>query len=254
MSSVSIIWVNIPLELAAFLAATRQCVSVQVGNLRFDQTTAELLETLPVERRLALAYAPARSHKAWLGLLALDARLGDVVRRTGDPLLAQLKLSWWRDQLGKATTNRSTGEPVLAALTAWSDDATALQILVDGWEQLIGQDKLDGESFGQFVAARGAACGALAVLLGDRSNQVQADRAGRCWALADLVGKLTQAEEAGIVLAAIAREDWAKPRLSREMRPLLVLHAIARNSKDQGMSNLSSSTLFSAMRLGLLGF
>lgn len=222
--------------------------------MRLDQATAGLLDILPVERRLALAYAPARSHKAWLGLLALDARLGDVVRRTEDPILAQLKLSWWRDQLGMATTNRSTGEPVLAALTAWSEEATALQVLVDGWEHLISQDKLDGESFGQFVNARGAACGALAVLLGGRSDQIQAERAGRCWALADLVGRLTQAEEAGIVLAAIAREDWAKPRLSREMRPLLVLHAIARNSKDQGLSKLSCSTLFSAMRIGLLGF
>ena len=72
----------------------------------------EFLSALPVERRLALAYAPANSRGLWLGLFALDARLGAVVQAAHEPLLAQIKLAWWRDELAKPLAARALGEPL----------------------------------------------------------------------------------------------------------------------------------------------
>ena len=41
----------------------------------------DLIENLPPVARLALAYAPAPLRPRWLTLLALDARLGQVVQQ-----------------------------------------------------------------------------------------------------------------------------------------------------------------------------
>ena len=43
----------------------------------------DLLDELPRPQRLALSYAPAAVRSATLGLLALDARLGAILRRRG---------------------------------------------------------------------------------------------------------------------------------------------------------------------------
>jgi phytoene synthase len=61
---------------------------------------SQLAATLPIERRLALAYAPGRARAATLGLFALDAALGNLVRAAREPLLGQMRLAWWREELG----------------------------------------------------------------------------------------------------------------------------------------------------------
>src|SRR5580765_716653 len=99
---------------------------------------AQFLASLPVERRLALSYAPTRSRGLWLGLFALDARLGGVVSEAREPMLAQIKLAWWREDLSKPTVSRRKGEPLLEMLEAWGDEGAGLAALVDGWEVLIG--------------------------------------------------------------------------------------------------------------------
>ena len=51
------------------------------------------LESLSVERRLALSYAPRSSHALWLGLFALAARLAGIVRSARVPARAQSSLA-----------------------------------------------------------------------------------------------------------------------------------------------------------------
>lgn len=88
---------------------------------------------------LAIAYAPApvRTRLAWL--LTLDQRLSDVLTRASEPMIAQLRLSWWRDALNTDSDKRPKGEPMLAELNAiGSDDAlidSGLK-LVDAYEIL----------------------------------------------------------------------------------------------------------------------
>lgn len=210
-----------------------------------------LIDQLTPERRLALAYAPRSSRQAFLALFALDARLGGVVRAAREPMLAQLRLAWWREQLEKPHDRRASGEPLIAALAGWGDAATGLVALVDGWELLLGDAPIPAQQFEAFFDARGRACAALAEMLG--ANAREAHRAGRNWAIADLAGRLTHPDERRDVQSAAGQADWSKPRFDRSMRPLLVLHAMAAQSKGQGIGSTGFTTLLMAIRLGMLG-
>jgi 15-cis-phytoene synthase len=71
---------------------------------------------LAAPRMLALAYASAEVRDAFRWLLLFDQRLQEVVERTREPLITQMRLAWWRDMLAKPAGARATGEPLLAAL------------------------------------------------------------------------------------------------------------------------------------------
>ena len=211
------------------------------------------LVNLPVERRLALAYAPARARTLWLGLFALDARLGAVVQSAHEPLLAQIKLAWWRDELAKPTAARPLGEPLLALLGDWGDQAADLRPLVDGWEVLLGDEPLDEGALRQVAEARAQACAGLAAQLGLSAAEPEIRRAARGWALAELGAALTEPDQQAAALSLIARQDWHRVRLPRELRPLQVLHGLAARQRGRGSFIPGPAAALRAVRLGLLG-
>ena len=214
---------------------------------------SSFLAALPVERRLALAYAPARSRLLWLGLFALDARLGAVVQTAHEPLLAQIKLAWWRDELAKSPAARALGEPLLALLGSWADQSAALGALVDGWEVLLGDEPLDEAAMQQVAEARAQACAGLAARLDLSAAEPEARRAARGWALAELGAALTDPDQQAAALSLIARQDWYRARLPRELRPLQVLHGLAARQRGHGSFIPGPAAALRAVRLGLLG-
>jgi len=209
-----------------------------------------LLDELPPAQRLALAYAPKAARDATLGLLALDSRLGAVLRRRGEPALAQMRLAWWRDLLGKDEAEWPGGDPVLALLGEWRDPA-ALIPLVDGWEALLAQS-LDAAAIDEFVRGRAAAFGQLAVELGVPSPPAEA--CASWWTLADLAANLGDGDECAAVLEAAAALPSC-PSLPRALRPLAVLAALAQRSLARGggpmLEGFGAALL--AMRVGIAG-
>ena len=206
-----------------------------------------LTAALPAERRLALAYAPARSRPLWRGLFVLDQRLGAVAAAQREPMLAQIKLAWWREQMAKPATARARGEPVLALLDAWGDAAGDLQPLVDSWELLLGDQSLSSASASQIAEQRSAVCQALAVQLGLPGLAPNIGHAAQGWALADLAA-LTGAP------ALAAQHDWAALKLPRDLRPLAVLYGLARRSRGRTALMPGPRAGLRAVRLGILGF
>jgi len=206
-----------------------------------------LIDTLGHTERLALVYAPGRARAVWLVLLALDARLARLVTGAREPLLAQIRLAWWRERLAEPVGKRPHGEPLLAAADAWGDRAAGLIPVVDGWEAMLGEPPLSAAALAEWVEGRGKVCAALAGVLGVPAGD--AVRLGQGWALGDLV-RLTG--EAGAAEAMLAAHDWRGGRLPRAMRPLLVLHGLARGhaqGRDAG-----PGALIGAIRRGILGF
>lgn len=206
---------------------------------------------LPPEQRLALAYAPGGVRQDWLAVLALDAKLTRIVRGAREPLLAQMRLAWWREQLAESATV-TAGEPLLASFAGWDGARGGLIALVDGWEALLGQAPLDGASLSEFVEGRVAALGSLAERLG--CDGAAARQAARGWALVDLLGHLTHLDERGTVAEMVAVHRWDRVRLARSMRPLAVLHGLARRARGDGRLLASPTGFARAIRLGLLGF
>lgn len=219
-------------------------------------TESALLRTLPMIERLSLAYAPASARLPTLALFALDTRLAGLLRNSREPMLAQLRLAWWRENLERSSDEWPAGEPLLVALRSWNGRHKALRSLVDGWEALTGAAPLSADALAAMVAGRGEAFAALADALG-RSHEAEAARwLGRQWAMADLAMRLRNAEERSAVLGMLEADAGRKPRVSRALRPLLVLHGLAgrRLAAGQEAAARSPLALLKAIRLGLLGF
>ena len=212
-----------------------------------------LIEQLPVHLRLALSYAPAHARGLTLGLLALDCRLAGIVRNSREPLLGQVRLAWWRDRFGEGAGAWPEGEPLLALLRPWADQLAVLSSLVDGWEGLLGDQQLSGEALARLAEGRASAFGGLACLLCADLDETK--RAARGWALVDLSGKLGDPEERAQARYLAEQQDWGRARLPRSLRPLAVLHGLARRAMRRGDSQVLGAGLdgLIALRLGLLG-
>lgn len=137
---------------------------------------------------LAIAYAPVavRTRLSWL--LALDRRLADVLIRASEPMIAQLRLSWWRDAFNTASDKRPKGEPLLKALNEiGSDDVTvsAGLALIDAYEVLA----TSADAHEQEAARRQrifALCGSYASWIGiSETHKPQIDLIVGYWAEQD---------------------------------------------------------------------
>lgn len=208
-----------------------------------------LLDLLPGEQRLALAYAPTGARPLFLGLFALDSRLAQVVRGAREPMLAQLRLAWWRERLAENAPRG--GEPVLALLAPLLAAGPGLSALADGWEALLGEGPIEPSGIEQFAEGRAAANRVLAQYLG--GDPAEAERAARNWALADLAAHVSAPDEQAAAQAIAAAQDWRRPRLSRALRPLAVLHGLARRHRGLQPLLAGPASLGTAIRLGLLG-
>lgn len=212
----------------------------------------KLLESLSPVNRLALAYAPRSTRLPLLALLTLDMRLAGIVRNSREPMLAQLRLTWWREQLSGDASRWPEGEPLLVALRSWEGQHSALIPLVDGWEAMTGAAPLPEEAFLKLADARGAVFAALA---GDERAVGDATRMGRNWALADMSARLSHPEEQAMVTALVQAQDWRSARLPKRLRPLVVLHGLAAQGLRDGANGgkVSIFSLLGAMRRGLMG-
>ena len=112
---------------------------------------------LPPPANLAVAYTPIAFRPALTLLLQLDARFADIVHKAREPMIAQIKLAWWRDAFATEPALRPKGEPLLQALGACGDliSPSALQDLVSAWELLLGEGEWAAKDIEKHAALRG---------------------------------------------------------------------------------------------------
>lgn len=205
--------------------------------------------------RIALASAGA-DRALWLAALALDGRIGRMVLGASEPMLGQLRLAWWRDQLDNDPVDRPRGDPLLDQIGEhWVGAEGALRALVDGWEALLGERPLREADAAAFVEGRAAMAAGLAIRLSRKEARGEAERAGRLWACADLAAAASEESENRLA-RSLATDILAPPlRLPRKLRPLTVMGGLARRAlrrESRAMLGDRLSPLV-ALRLGLLG-
>lgn len=192
------------------------------------------------ERTLVLAYVPAARRQALQTLFALDAALADIVRTTTEPLIGQMRLTWWHDALGKLDSGPPPAQPVLEAvsrdLLAAGVQGSEAAAMIDGWDVLIEETVLDESALRRFGEGRGGAFFTLAAKLLDEGAGDAVRAAGAGWALADLSAHLSnpvEAEDARRValdqLHIGLAEAWP-----RKLRPLGMLAHFARMDLEGG--------------------
>lgn len=215
--------------------------------------TDSLRDALPPRLRLALAYAPALTSDRWLGLLALDQRLAATVRSAREPMLAQIRLAWWRERLAAGPSAWPAGEPVFTVLAGWGGDSASLVPLADGWEELIAPPPLAADAFAALAEARSRAMAAI-VPTGEQGGE-DARHMATDWALADLAARVSHPGEQALLGDLMNARPWRSARLPAGLRPLAVLHALAARDLRKGRiaDRVTPGGLALAMRVGLLG-
>lgn len=213
--------------------------------------SAALIRELPHVQRLALSYARRGSRAQTLAVFALDVRLGGIVRARREPMLAQLRLAWWRDSLVRPREQWPQGDAVLDALREWRDPS-GLRSLVSAWEALL-VDELGPTDIAQFADGRAAAFSCLAAELGVRDLDRIA-RAARTFALADLAANMRAGPERDSVID-LGRAQPAVQRLPPALRPLAVLAGLSRSALVRGGMPLLTGprSMLLALRIGLSG-
>ena len=212
----------------------------------------DLLEECTEGARIALASA-GRNRDVWLAALALDGRIGRMVLGASEPMLGQIRLAWWRDQLGQPASERPQGDPLLDLIgSAWNGHEISLIALVDGWEAMLGEGPVPEADLSRFIDGRAALARGLAARLGEEASAAAAERAGAFWARADIAGHAAHDAEREF---ALDHTLSSAPRLPRRLRPLAVIGGLARRSlRNRGAPMLGDRlSPLAALRLGLIG-
>jgi phytoene synthase len=188
---------------------------------------------LDPDRRLALAYAPARSRAALAALWRLDVTLGAVLAGKREPMVARIRLAWWREALERLDAAPPPAEPVLQALAAHvlpaGVNGAALAAMEEGWADLLAEGPLDAEALQSYARCRGGLLFRHSARVLGEAGEVEP--AGARWALVDLARHSTDPAEAESTLkaaAGIAQE----PAWPRALRPLAMLSLLARRDAE----------------------
>ena len=149
------------------------------------------------DRQLALSYADAATRPALDALFALDDRLGAILRTTREPIVGQMRLTWWYEALGRLDTSPAPAEPILGALQAVvlpkGVSGAMLATLTDGWDVLL-EPTLDAPAIERFARDRGRRLFDLAAILLETVDE-RIGSAGEGWALVDLARGLADPAE-----------------------------------------------------------
>lgn len=180
-------------------------------------------------QRLALAYAPRGARPALAALFALDAALAGALRLGRDPMVRELRLTWWYEALQRLDHAPPPSEPLLQALAAAVLPAgvrgAELAALSDGWDVLLNPDPLSSAGLLAYAEGRGALFPLAARLLGAAGEGLA--RQGQGWALAELAAHASDPQEAAAARALALPLLARRPRWPRALRPLAMLAALA---------------------------
>ena len=172
---------------------------------------------LAAPAKLAIAYVPAFYRSAFTLLLQIDERLAEILRSAREPMIAQIKMAWWREAFGKASHLRPKGEPLLQALNDSGDviPPAALDALVSAWEMLLGQNSWDQQVTNGHADLRADAIFQTYAHWVGSTQDVQP--VGRVWALEALRHAFPELIEKG------AGPEQVSLPSSRKLRPLSIL-------------------------------
>ncbi|NVD43845.1 hypothetical protein HUV48_02285 [Altererythrobacter sp. HHU K3-1] len=184
---------------------------------------------------------------------AFDRKLERVVRQANEPILAQMKLAWWRDRLREEAAARPKGDPLLDALgREWNGREVALISLVDGWEATLGAASRKG--LGEFAKGRALLMQAWADAAGASDDAETVKIEARRWSYGDAAAAAGETEARELAME-LESELPRRARLTRALRPLAILAGLAERSIAAGGVRAveDRGAMLAAMRIALLG-
>jgi 15-cis-phytoene synthase len=133
------------------------------------------------DQQLSLAYAPAEKCAFLEALWTIDANFASVALSAREPMIARIRLAWWKENGLTSPPPDALGEAVARVSRAHSDVTDGLAGLIEAWDRW-----LDGENEEEAAQGRGKALfRAACVVLAGRAEPV-AEQAGALWSCIDL--------------------------------------------------------------------
>ncbi len=204
--------------------------------------------TISPVQRLMIATTGRRRAQAEQ-IVALDNECAYIAQSAREPMMAQIRLAWWRDGLASEEALPAHRSPMMDALRAvegFDLMRSGLIAMVDGWEELILWGGEEPQAMLEAHAA-GRGGGLFAAFAPDHAEVAR--KWGQLWALWDLAGHLGDADlanaaiERGKALAHDLSGVGALPRM------LVMLARAARYDLLQGRGMPPSLTPGLYMRL-----
>lgn len=181
---------------------------------------------------------PADQRAAMTALFRISAAMGGVLRTTTDPMIAQIRLAWWRERLEELETQPAPAEPRLAAaqrlLLPRGISGADLVALETGWARMLDPFPWSVET-SEGIWFRGVkAFGLAARLLGSPDERLQ--QAGGLWALVDAARHCSDPETRGLLIerARTIAKGLEGTRFPARLRPLSMLAALAMRDLARG--------------------
>ena len=183
-------------------------------------------------QRIALGFAQLAVRANLTLLWDYDAMLGQIVATTTEPMIGQMRLTWWHDAVVGLDEGKVSGEPMLARLydlTRTGDvNGKMLASLIEGWEGLLEPLPLPHSVLSNYANARGRQLFELSLrVLGSSSDP----DAGAAWALVDFASRCTDVCSQQTALT-LARNLFAGSKINGP-RPLSIIARLARAKAER---------------------
>ena len=175
----------------------------------------DLVRAVDRDRFLAALFAPEPARRGLLALLAFDHELARTRTVTREPLLARIRLQWWREAVVEAAgSGKLRAQPIVESLSETVRRhglaTDALTALIDAREEEI-EGPLDVVRAGHALADL-----QLGVLdVGDAQTQMAARAVATAWLMGD------RPERDTLVAEARARKDKVDPAALAILLPAL---------------------------------
>lgn len=151
-----------------------------------------IVRTSDPDRYIAALFAPAEKRAHLFALYALNHELGHIAEAVREPMMAEIRLQWWRDALVEARAGKPRGHEVLQGM---AQAFAVAEIPQDALDAMIDARALDvgSETFADMAALEayaGATSGGLmrigAAILGAAADDI-AREAGIAYALTGIL-------------------------------------------------------------------
>ncbi len=195
---------------------------------------------LPPLVRLALAWQPASSRAELAWRFELDEICARIIITRNEPVLAQISLAWWDEQL----ENGRAEHPHLVNIC--DRQRRLAQQIVAAWRAIASQDAPYTHANDVLLAGRAA-------IFALPSDDAVLLKAAETWAMWDLSRRLEGHPAGQNALKALDSCQFPVVKMSRHQRCLAVLYDAARRNHLTGADPMSRKNLLIAARIGTLG-
>jgi len=141
-----------------------------------NAAASDLVRQRDPDRYWSALFAPASKRASLFALYAYNAEIAHIAAAVHEPMVAQIRLQWWRDAIDLAAPGTKTGNPVADALgAAISEHSLSKERLIDMADaripEICGDPPADIQALrASLQAAEGTVFELGAAILGDRSE------------------------------------------------------------------------------------